>query len=410
MHLNYHQPRPATYLKSPCLSSSNAGIGKCSSLLSWLAIAAVAWPCPMVAESPAPLIAPKLQPLVDHHALAGAVTLVADKDRILSLETVGFADIASQKPMPADALFWIASMSKPITAAAFMLLVDEGRVSVDDPVEKYLPEFKNQMVIAERDEAHVLLRKPAHPILIRNILSHTSGLSFASPIEQPSLDLFPLAMRVKSYAMMPLNFEPDSKYEYSNAGINTAGRIIEVISGMGYEEFLKKRLFEPLGMTDTASFPNEAQIARLAKAYKATQDQSGLEETTVGQLKYPLNAPGREPMPAGGFFSTAVDVSIFCQMLLNGGVHKGQRILTEASVKQMTSRQTAPTLAGYGFGFSVNGPTFGHGGAFSTDMSINTDTGLITIFMVQNAGWREEGKQAQPIFMKAAQEAFGRKP
>ena len=410
MHIFRHSPRPVAFSKTSPFCSGRAGDGKCAVLLSWLAIAVLACPCRAAAESPAPVIAPKLQPLVDHRALAGAVTLVADKEHILSLETVGFADIASQKPMPADALFWIASMSKPITAAAFMLLVDEGRVSVDDPAEKYLPEFKNQMVIAERDEEHVLLRKPAHPILIRNILSHTSGLSFASPIEQPSLDLFPLGMRVKSYAMMPLNFEPDSKYEYSNAGINTAGRIIEVISGMGYEEFLRKRLFDPLGMQDTTSFPNDAQITRIAKAYKATQDQSDLEETTIGQLKYPLNDPVRQPMPAGGFFSTAGDVCIFCQMLLNGGVHHGKRILTEASVKQMTSRQTSLTLPGYGFGFSVNGATFGHGGAYSTDMSMNTDTGLITIFMVQNAGWSEEGKQSQPIFMKAAQESFGRKP
>ncbi len=380
-------------------------LNKASVLLSTVALVLAG---PVHADNPAPVIAPKLQPLVDHHALSGAVTVVADKDKILSLETVGFADIAAQKPLSADALFWIASMSKPITAAAFMLLVDEGKVSVDDPVEKYLPEFKNQMVITERDDNHVLLKKPAHPILIRNVLSHTSGLSFSSPIEQPTLDLYPLATRVRSYALMPLNFEPDSKYDYSNAGINTAGRIIEVLSGMNYEEFLKKRLFEPLGMTDTTSFPNESQIARIAKSYKANKDQSDLEETTVGQLKYPLSDPSRQPMPAGGFFSTAKDVTTFCQMLLNGGVHQGKRILSEASVKQMTSRQTAPGLAGYGFGFSANGTTFGHGGAYSTDMSVNTATGLITVFMVQNAGWREEGKQAQPIFMKAAQEAFGK--
>jgi CubicO group peptidase (beta-lactamase class C family) len=374
-----------------------------------LVISSLALACLAHADSNIPVIAHKLQPLVDHRALAGAVTVVANKDRILSLEAVGYADMAAQKAMSLDSLFWIASMSKPITGAAFMLLVDEGKVNVEDPVEKYLPEFKGQMVVSERDENHVVLKKPIHPILVRNVLSHTSGLSFASPIEQPTLDQFPLATRVKSYAMMNLKHEPDSKYEYSNAGINTAGRIIEVLSGMGYEEFLQKRLFGPLGMKDTTSVPNSAQIARLAKAYKANQAQTDLEETTIGQLKYPLDDPSRQPMPAGGFFSTAKDVTIFCQMLLNGGMHQGKRILSEAAVKQMTSRQTAPELAGYGLGFSVNGTTFGHGGAFSTDMSIDSAKGLITVFMVQNAGWREEGKQAHGILTKAAREMIERK-
>ena len=162
--------------------------------------------------------------------LAGAVVLVADKNRVLDVEAVGYADVAAKKPMQTDCVFWIASQSKPITAAALMTLVDEGKVKLDDPVEKYLPEFNGQMVVAERDKDHVLLRKPKHPITVRNVLSHTSGLPFASPIEKPTLDLFPLECRVRSYAMLPLEFEPDTKNTYANAGINTAGRIVEVVS------------------------------------------------------------------------------------------------------------------------------------------------------------------------------------
>src|ERR1700730_12075761 len=123
--------------------------------------------------------------------------------------------------------------------------------------------------------------------------------------------------------MTPLLFEPDTKYQYSNAGINTAGRIIEIVSGMPYEEFLDKRLFEPLGMKDTTFWPDEEQLTRLAKSYKPNSDKSGLEETTVAQLKYPLNDRKRQPMPAGGLFSTAADVGRFCQMILNGGTYKG---------------------------------------------------------------------------------------
>ena len=355
-------------------------------------------------------LASKLQHFVDSHTLAGAVTLVATKDKVLDLSAVGYADVAAKKPMATDDLFWIASMSKPITATALMILVDEGKVNVDDPVEKYLPEFKGQMLAAEKDADHILLRKPTHPITVKNVLSHTSGLPFSSPIERPTLDLLPLASRVQSYAMLPLDFDPDSNYQYANAGINTAGRIIEVVSGMLYEDFLDRRIFKPLGMKDTTFWPNEEQISRLAKSYKANQDKSDIEETPIGQLKYPLNDHTRQPMPAGGLFSTASDLARFCQMILNNGELDGKRYLSEAAVKQMTSRETPEGLKqSYGFGWSANGTTIGHGGAYSTNMSIDTKLGLITIFMVQNAGWRsDEGKKIQPAFNKAAVDAFGK--
>ncbi len=362
------------------------------------------------ATDPAQKIAPRLQPFVESKVLAGAVTLVASKDKIFDVSTVGFADVAARKPMAPDAIFWIASMSKPITAAALMILVDEGKVKVDDPVEKYLPEFKGQMFIAEKDDNHVLLKKPAHPIRVRDILSHTSGLAFKSPIESGALDLFPLATRVRSYAAQPLLHAPESKYLYSNEGINTAGRIIEVVSGKKYEDFLDQRLLQPLGMRDTTFWPNAEQIARIAKSYKGNKDRSDIEETPVGQLTYPLDdRQTRQPMPGGGLFSTATDVARFGQMLLGGGEFEGQRILSEASVKTMTSRQTPAALKeSYGFGFAVNGPTFGHGGAYSTNLSVDSQFGLVLVFMVQNAGWRnDDGKKVQPAFTKAAVEAFG---
>ena len=353
-------------------------------------------------------IAAALQPFVDSHSLAGAVTLVADKDHVLSLDAVGFADVAASKPMQPDALFWIASQSKPITATALMMLVDEGKVKLDDPVEKYLPEFKSQWLAVERGKDHVLLKKPKHPITVRDVLSHTSGLPFSSALEQPTLDLLPLRVAVRSYAMTPLLFEPGSKYQYSNAGINTAGRIIEVVSGMPYEDFLDKRLFEPLGMKDTTFWPNEEQLTRLAKSYKPNADKTGLEETTIGQLKYPLNDRRRQPMPAGGLFSTADDLGRFCQMVLNGGVFDGKRYLSEAAVKrddeQADRRRTQAATAWAG---PRGGGTFGHGGAYATNMTIDSKSGLITVFMVQHAGFPGNGNRSQAAFRKAAEETFG---
>ncbi len=361
------------------------------------------------AEAPAKGMASRLQPLVDHGALAGAVTLVADKDKVLDVEAVGFEDVAAKKLMAKDALFWIASMSKGMTTAAFMILVDEGKVKLDAPVEKYLPEYKGVMYAAEKDGQHVLMKKPSHLITVREVMSHTAGVVPRSPLE-PQIDILSLRDNVKVYPLVGLHFDPGTKYEYSNGGINTAGRIIEVLSGMSYEQFMDEKLFHPLGMKDTTFWPNDEQVSRLAKSYKANAAKTALEETVVNQLTYPLTNRARTPCPAGGLFSTAADVAVFCQMLLSKGEWKGKRYLSEESVKQLSSRQTPESVQqSYGFGFSVQpGKSFGHGGAYSTNMNIDIEHGLVTVFMVQNAGWLEEGKTAQGIFSKAANELFAK--
>lgn len=289
-----------------------------------------------------------------------------------------------------------------------MILVDEGKVALDDPVHKYLPEFKDLWLAAERDDQHVLLRRPGHAPTVREILSHTSGLPFAIPLEQPTLDGLPLAVAARGYAMTPLNSEPGSRYQYSNAGINTAGRIIEVVSGMPYETFLDERLLKPLGMKDTTFWPNAEQVARLARSYRPDASRTRLEETTITQLHYPLDDRARTPMPAGGLFSTASDLSRFCRMILNGGTLDGKRYVSEAAVREMTMKQTGPEIPdGYGLGWSVSGATFGHGGAYATGMTIDRESGLITIFLVQHAGFPGDGGTSQEAFRKAARERFG---
>jgi CubicO group peptidase (beta-lactamase class C family) len=255
----------------------------------------------------------------------------------------------------------------------------------------------------------VVLSKPKTTITVRHILSHTSGMAFKSAQENPTLDRMTLAEAVKSYAATPLQTEPGTKYSYSNAGINTAGRIIEVVSGMAYEDFLDKRLFGPLGMKDTTFWPNEAQVARLAKSYKPNKEKNGLEETTVTQLKYPLNDHKRQPVPAGGLFSSASDIARFCQMILNGGVFQGKRLLSDVAVIQLTSKQTGDAVKdNYGLGWST-GATFGHGGAYSTNMTIDPKSGLIYVWMVQHAGYAGNGGQSQGAFRKAADEQFAAK-
>ena len=356
-------------------------------------------------------LAPALQPFVDRGILAGAVMLVATVDKVLGLESVGFSDLAAKKKMSTNAVFWIASMTKPMTCTALMMLVDEGKVNVDDPVEKYLPEFKGQMFIAEKDEDHVLLKKPQHPILVREILSHTSGLPFTSAIEMPMLDQILLKDAAKSYAMTPLLFEPGTQFNYSNAGTNTAGRIIEAVTGMAYEDFMDQRLLVPLGMKETTFWPGKKLASRIAKVYRSSADKSGIEETLFPKLPFPLDDRRRRPMPAGGLFSTATDVVKFCQMFLNGGTYDGRHYLSKTSVAEMTRKQTGDKVEkNYGFGWDT-GETFHHGGAFKTHMRIDPRRGLISVFLVHQANdWRhDDGKNMLPSFQKAAEKLLAAK-
>lgn len=405
-----------------------------------------AWPA---VSAQTPVLAPALQPFVDDHSLPGAVVLVADKDKILDLEAVGYADVAAQKPMQPDSMFWIASMTKSITCTLLMMLVDEGKVNVDDPVEKYLPEFKDQQVALTPEPAatikppgaiqgyvihdetldqHAKLVPATHVMTIRNLMTHTSGMS---PIKLPrqlkDKDLVPLSELVAGYAKQPLKFDPGTRYEYSNHGMETVGRIIEVASGMKYQDFLQQRLLTPLGMKDTTFWPTDEQFARLPLPCLASDAQKHIitQLKRNGYFTYPLSNPLRQPFPAGGLYSTATDLSIFCRMLLNGGVYQGHRYLSLQSLQQMTSTQTGDLCnkglndTGYGFGWQtvhklhptdagIAGP-FGHGGAYGTEMWIDPTHSLIRIFMVQYEGGLppgETGKKIKSAFNQAVHDNF----
>jgi hypothetical protein len=355
---------------------------------------------PLLAETPS--AAPLLSPFIERCELAGAVALITDAGGTLEVDCVGWADIESKRPMTPDTLFWIASESKPMTAAAVMMLVDEGKITLDDPVEKFLPEFRAQMLVAEKSETQTVLIKPARPITIRDCLSHLSGLPFKYAAEEPVLDGLPLAAAVRTYAMTPLQTEPGTAYQYSNAGINTAARVLEVVSGMAYEQFMQERLFDPLGMKDTTFWPDDAQVARLAKSYRPDKDKTKLEAFEITQLRYPLSDRiHRFPMPAGGLFSTAEDTARFARMLLNRGELAGRRYLSEGAVAELSRRQTPASLSNaYGLGFALGPDWFGHGGAHATNLEMFPGTARAFVWMVQHAGFLGEGKEAQGLFKK----------
>lgn len=343
-------------------------------------------------------IAQTLQKFVDDKVISGAVALVADKESVLFCKAVGYSDLTTKRKMHKDDLFWIASMTKPITAVAVMILQDEGKLNINDPVEKYLPEFKNQWMIKDQTNEQLILVKPPRAITIRDLMTHTSGLNDLTPPRAHSS----LAELVMAYSQLPLKFPAGSRWEYSNSGINTLGRIVEVVSGKPYPEFVNERIFKPLGMKNTTFWPSESDIYRIARSYEPDKDSGGLKETSIFLIQGDLTDKTRTPFPAWGLFSTAKDLCNFYQMMLNKGSFHGKRILSEDAVKEMTHTQTGNLKTGFsdgmsfGLGFAVvkepqgvtgmlSKGTFGHGGAYGTQSWADPQKGTIYILMIQRA-------------------------
>lgn len=334
--------------------------------------------------------------------VAGLVMVVGSSQGIAYEEAFGQQNIEQKLPMTKDGLFRIASMTKPITAIGIMILQDEGKLSADDPVEKYLPEFKGQLLVDTREGEKLVLKKPERPITLRDLLTHTSGLPGGFP--QGLSDLYfrrgySLAEATMIQSQRPLDFPPGSKWSYCNAGIDALGRIIEVVSGQSYESFLQERVFEPLGMKDTSPYPSDEQLQRLAGLYEFKDGKLGY----VGfQLLGPVKG-SRHPIPAGGLYSTAADLAKLYAMMLRGGKVGDKRILSEAAIKQMTTVQTGDLqcgfTAGMGFGFGwavtrkpegvhemMSAGTYGHGGAFGTQGWIDPEKDLFVILLIQRVG------------------------
>jgi CubicO group peptidase (beta-lactamase class C family) len=360
--------------------------------------------CASAAQDEAKLspIRAEFQSYVDRSQTAGTVTLVARKGKVVSLEAVGWQDIEAKVPMKTDSLFQIASMTKPVTAIGILMLEEEGKLSTDDAVEKHLPEFRGQQIIQKKEGAAITLGKPARPITLKDLLTHTSGLRGGPP---PGFgDLYAkrnrtLAEATIAISQWPLEFEPGSKWAYCNTGIDTLGRIIEVCSGKSYESFLEERLFQPLGMKDTFFYPSPDQKARVATLYKKDKDKLARSDNFLGDA-----VGGRFPLPAGGLFSTAPDMAKLYQMMLNRGSAGGKRYLTEASVGKMTRNHTGELRAGFtdgivmGLGWQIVGTptgvtemlspgTYGHGGAFGTQGWIDPGKEMIFVLMVQRSGF-----------------------
>lgn len=368
-----------------------------------------------------PGVGAAMQEMVTRREIAGAVTMVVTGKQVLHREATGLADLAAGKPMPADALFWIASMTKPVTGSAILILQDEGKLSVDDPVAKYLPEFAALKTPSGR---------PAN-LTITQILSHTSGLGEASG--PAALKARTLAELVPLWLAARMQFEPGAQWKYCQSGINLAGRIVEVVSGKPFDVFVRERVFEPLGMKDTTFYPDADQRARIATAY-ARKKETGALEPAPARAEYG-RADG-PPLGNGGLYSTAEDYARFCQMLLGGGMREGKRVLSAKAVQALSSVVTGDLTTGffqnetfgkhganYGWGIGtcvlktphagaaevLSPGSYGHGGAWGTQAWIDPTKGVAYILMVQRANFpNSDASEVRVAFQRAAATALRR--
>ena len=367
------------------------------------------------------LIHERMKDYVDRGSIPGAVTLVRHKGEIVSLDAVGYQDIEAKKPMTKDSIFQVMSMTKPFTGVAIMMLVEEGKIALNDAVEKLLPEFRGQMVMDVAADGKRTLRKPTRAITVRDLMTHTSGMT--GPPDGLK-ELYTrmdktLAEAVLVYSQTPLAFDPGTKWQYSNTGIATLGRIVETQSKMKFEDFLAQRIFEPLGMRDSHIFLPEAKQSRLAAVYRIGDDgklhKSGAEILGGYSLDYRRGA--KYSGPEFALYTTANDLANFYQMMLNDGVYGGKRLLSKASVKVMTMVHTGDLKAGHmpgtAFGLTwevVNQPlggqallsegTFGHGGAFGTHGFVDPKRSLVGVFLIQMSSNAADAKYS---FMSIAE-------
>lgn len=350
-----------------------------------------------------------LQEFVDTNEIAGGVAMVASRDEVIGKCAVGLLDIDAKQAMDEQAIFWIASMTKPITGVAVMMLEEQGKLSLDDPVSKYLPEFK-QLKNTDGQSVEVTLKQ---------LLTHSAGLSELDRKESASLKT--LAELTSLVIEKPVQFPAGSKWQYSQTAINTAARVVEVISGENFSEFLAKHLFEPLGMKDTTFYLSEEQLARLAKSYRRTDaGQLELAQLVILGDKSPTSTD-RVPLANGGLFSTAGDYTRFCQMLLGDGTLAGNRILKPESVEKFSSVHSGDLVTGFtpgnawGIGCCIvrkpQGVTehlspgsYGHGGAYGTQAWIDPVRERIYVLMVQRANFpNSDASPVRAAFQKAAQ-------
>ena len=337
-----------------------------------------------------------ISPFVQNGSLPGAIGILS-KNEVQETACMGWADVDKKIPMSLDRTFMICSQSKGFCGVAIAMLIEEGRIALDDPVSRYLPQF-NDMTVKEKVNGSDLVtrtRKAKHAILIRHLLTHCAGFPFEVPsVQAKGWTSCPIAKVVDEASSNPLNSDPGSKTQYSNVGFAVAAAIIEKISGQKYEVFLKHRIFDPLGMRDTTFNPTDEQLSRMISMYALSVSTAPQYIFANKMMPYPHNGPSVHPSAGMGLWSTANDLLKFYRMLMYGGVgSNGVRLLKEHTVRTILATSQRPLSAdsgGYSLGFAVNedeaGSWIAHGGAWGTYFKVNIDKQELFLWVVQLTG------------------------
>ena len=361
----------------------------------------------------------RMKEFVAAGTISGVVTILARHGKVVEFDAVGLRDIESNSPMQKDSLFRIASLTKPVTCAAIMVLVDEGRVSLIDPVEKYLPEYKGMKMNPCRAGSGVACQAvaPHRPLNIEDLMTHTSGLPAAADTSKGP-EPKTLAELVSRGAHSELLFEPGTSWNYSNIGIDILGRIVEIVGHQPFDQFLKDRLFEPLGMNDTGFVVPPEKRGRIAALYNFA---SGKPERIEAQW----GSPDAIPIPAGGLIGTAADMLRFNEMMRNKGELDGKRVLSPAAVELMTISHTGDmeagwvTGVGHGFGYEVvrevrgmfrynSLGTFVKGGAYRTYEWVDPTRDLVGVIMMQRTNGGGDSSDEMNAFITMSTAAIER--
>ena len=362
-----------------------------------------------------------LEESVKNEELPGLVAMIVRNGKIVYHSAKGFADVESGKAMQKDAIFRIASQTKAITSTAVMMLWEEGKFRLDDPISKFIPEFKNPQVLQNfryGDTSYTAVAANKE-ITIRHLLTHTSGLGYgvidgdermkriyhkAGIIDLYTTENISIGDNVKKLAKLPLHHNPGEKYTYSE-GLDVLGYLIEIVSGMPFDRFLRERLFEPLGMQDTWFYLPDAKASRLVTIHRKTNGKWEGFPTTFYDPNYPITGAKRFFSGGAGLSSTAKDYATFLQMYLNGGELNGVRILSRTTIKTIMQNQTGNLWGDgkhYGLAFGVvnekgiaqggigSEGTFDWGGYFNTQYFADPEEKIIGILMKQTQQIGEE--------------------
>lgn len=358
--------------------------------------------------------------------IAGTVALIARKGQIIYYNALGMNDIEMNKPMQKDNIFRIMSMSKAVTSVAVMMLYEEGKFMLDDPISKYIPAFKNQKVLVEvnQKDSSFVARTAQKEVTIRHLLSHTAGIPYENEFYAKnniprfySTDNIKLADIIPKLGQLPLMHEAGEKYTY---GLNTdvLGYLVEVISGKTLAQFFQERIFAPLGMTDTYFFLPENKHDRLVTVYEEVGEKEGItRKPTSHWTEYPISGAKTYFSGGAGLSSTALDYAKLCQMLLNGGTFNGKRILGRKTIELMTTNQIGDLEVWdrgnkFGLGFEIvtekghsripsSVGAFEWGGMYYTHYWIDPKEDLIGVVLFQvfpTKGWGIENQFKAMIY------------